>query len=415
MTIDTNVRPVALGSSFYFGVTDAAQGAELWSTDGSSPVKVYSFGEGTSLDLIGTAGRSVYLRVTKGGRNSLWRTDVSLGAVLVKGKDEPSRFGSIAGQGEAGGNFVFVASNTAVGKEVWVTDGSDAGTFPLEAAAGSASANPESVTFVNGRILFIASDANGVRKLWSSAGDRSALVEISGFTPERPNGSNCGIPCSFPVSGTNAYFVKKGTIGGGIFAKLWRTDGTVSGTSQLATVELADSTESIRIGHAAIGPNHDIFVPVNFKDLGLELGRLVPKTGGGYELVRILDLVPGKEGAQYGGGFYAFGKAYFRAVAATVGGGQFDLYVSDGTAAGTKPILAGTEYNYAGVSELRLVGSSGIAMFTAKDPSKGNADQRVYPYALTPGVSLSMTGLNSVKVLPLGTPSLAPNTILTIP
>lgn len=123
-----------------------------------------------------------------------------------------------------GDAIFFRASDPATGAELWRTDGTAAGTTRVaDINPGPASANPQELTDVDGRLFFLVGSSipYGPTDLWMSDGTASGTVRLADYT-------------SLP---SPLYRVRlKATPGGLLVAgglELWRTDGTAVGTVQL--------------------------------------------------------------------------------------------------------------------------------------------------------------------------------------
>src|SRR6185503_18015868 len=108
----------------------------------------------------------------------LWKSDGTLGGThLVKDistvplSSKPASLTAVPGAGFAPGKLFFTADDGSTGEELWVSDGTLAGTVRVkDINPGAASSNPGALTAV-GTVLFFAAD-NGVngRELWKSDG-----------------------------------------------------------------------------------------------------------------------------------------------------------------------------------------------------------------------------------------------------
>jgi ELWxxDGT repeat protein len=183
------------GGTAFFIASDGVHGVELWRTDGTMA--------GTALvkDIhpTGSAARlaSPFVQATMGltavgdalffhaddgvhGRE-LWTTDgTEAGTRMVKdivpGPDgsDPDHLASAAGR------LVFTAETPAAGREVWGSDGSEAGTRLLaDIGPGAASSNPALLTAVRGRLFFTAEGPSG-HELWRSDGTPEGTLRVAG-------------------------------------------------------------------------------------------------------------------------------------------------------------------------------------------------------------------------------------------
>jgi ELWxxDGT repeat protein len=75
----------------------------------------------------------------------------------------------------------FVTDDGVHGSELWITDGSIAGTrIVKDINPGSAASNPGSLTNVNGTLYFTANDGVHGPALWKSNGTAAGTVMLSG-------------------------------------------------------------------------------------------------------------------------------------------------------------------------------------------------------------------------------------------
>ena len=236
----------------------------------------------------------------------------------------------------SGNRALFSAQGTA-GAELWITDGTEAGTTLVkDINPGAASATPQSLAALgNGQVLFKADDGVHGFELWTTDGT------AAGTTLVRDIQAGSG-----PGMGGNGSFV---ALGGGlaVFAandgssgtELWVTDGTGAGTLLLKDIRLGiDGSQPY--APVALGDGTALF----FADDGVhgfELWR-TDGTTGGTSLLK--DIRPGAEGSR-GDPFdltsLGDGRVLF---SANDGVNGPELWISDGTEAGTvllKDILSG--------------------------------------------------------------------------
>ena len=172
----------SLGNRFVFGAFDAQHGAEPWITDGTA--------RGTRLLKDLCPGSCESLITT-----TVWESTLP-------------------------GRLFLTANDGAHGQELWVTDGSAAGTrLVRDICRGRCDSYPSFPFRLGEHLVFAASNGFG-RELWRTDGTASGTVRISNF-PESPWGVLEGV-----VAGGQLFFLGVGPEG----RELWRTDGTAAGT-----------------------------------------------------------------------------------------------------------------------------------------------------------------------------------------
>ena len=131
------------------------------------------------------------------------------------------------------GNIIFFSANTQTyGRELWRTDGTEAGTFMVadvtRGLGGSIIGYFEYTSHVmNGIIYFRADDGvNGI-ELWRSDGTALGTYMVLDIVP----GSGSGAPGGFTHTNNMLFF----TAGTG--SSLWRSDGTTAGTFSIGSFQ----------------------------------------------------------------------------------------------------------------------------------------------------------------------------------
>jgi ELWxxDGT repeat protein len=218
----------------------------------------------------------------------------------------------------------FKARSASFGDELWVTDGTPAGTSQvIDIQAGSGNGNPIDIIVFNGLLYFTANDGINSSELWRSDGTPEGTELVIDIRP----GNAPGNPVFKTIFGDKLLFTANdGTHG----TELWISDGTAAGTMLL---------KDIREGSASASPSRytvvgdEVFFRANDGVNGTELW----KTDGTPEgTVLVKDIQPGSNPSSPDEFFAAAGKLFFTANDGTNG---TELWVSDGTEAGTQLAL----------------------------------------------------------------------------
>lgn len=134
------------------------------------------------------------------------------------------------------GKLYFSATDGVNGQELWVSDGTDAGTHFVKDINPSGSSNPKELKVCNGSLYFqAAADGGATPGLWISDGTEAGTINIS---------NNCHSPQEFTEMDSKVYF---SAINNEYGTEFWVTDGTVIGTKivkNILTVGAAEGSSS---------------------------------------------------------------------------------------------------------------------------------------------------------------------------
>jgi ELWxxDGT repeat protein len=169
----------------------------------------------------------VFANGTTNSGNELWIAGNGLTAprllkdIVPGGSSDPNQFTPLAD-----GRVLFTANDVVHGRELWVTDGTEAGTRMLrDIGLGGNTSGPEKLTALpNGTVLFTADNGQNGRELWVTNGTETGtrlLKDIQGGTAASQISDFNLLP-----NGRVLFTANDGAHG----PELWSTDGTAAGT-----------------------------------------------------------------------------------------------------------------------------------------------------------------------------------------
>jgi len=254
----------------------------------------------------------------------LWKTDgTEAGTVPVTTVATGNSFGGPSGLAVLGSQLVFASYTPQQGSELWISDGTSAGTrLVRDIRPGSGSSSPLGFRPLGGStLLFTADDGTG-REVWRTDGTWAGTARVKDVHPT--GGSD---PSWLATAADGIYFTASDGESG---RELWKTDGTESGTLRMADINPGDASSNPAAMLAA-GANH--FFSATDGSGGYELWK-TDGSPGGTSLVK--DIRPGAQPTSPGDGplpLVSIGNTVFLAASDGVSG--FELWKSDGSAAGT--------------------------------------------------------------------------------
>ena len=314
---------------------DGVWGKELWVSDGTASgtklLKDIFPGQGDSdpSGLLEVGGDVVFFGADNGvAGKELWKTDgTQAGTALVKDINPGAAASSPNWLHAAAGVVFFSADDGVHGKELWKTDGTDAGTVLVkDINPGATGSTPQNLQHIGNsweKLLFTADDGVHGRELWVSDGTPAGTVLVKDILP----GVGEGYPSDpyYPLSGMYAYFRADDGVNG---KQLWESDGTTAGTKMYLVNPAGDSfpTSMYLLG------NKLIFAATDAAH-GQELWSVTPGDYDGATLLK--DINPGPAN----GNPYAFALADpLMVFVGNDGVHGAEPWRTDGTTAGTQMI-----------------------------------------------------------------------------
>lgn len=386
------LTPVA--GNVLFAANDGVHGRELWSTNGTTAHQVKNIrpgaGSSTPQGLVNVAG-TLYFTANDGihGRE-LWKSDGSAAGTKLVKDIAPSGGSRPTDLTAAGGKVYFAAYDGVHGNELWVSDGTAAGTHLVKdiASASGHGSFPGQLTNASGTLYFGAT-SNCKRSLWKTDGTATGTRKVFALAPMEIAVSGgtvffTGFPwvCDEPSGDSNRLMTTDGTpggthdvmlpnisvqltdMGGTLYfsargghnhPRMWKSDGTPSGTSKLEpAVPLIDQSGIQSVAHALWWSNAGAWVWTS------------DGTASGSHLVHSFSLATGP--------FRSLGGSvvYF---SASDGADDREVWRSDGTGPGTWQV---TDINPAGNSWAEgIVRLGDKLLFSATDGTNGQELWRI--------------------------------------
>lgn len=248
----TGISPV--GDELFFFYNDGIHGDELWKTDGTaentSMVKDLNVGEGNMvLNNFKVVGNHYYFIANDGLHgNELWVSDgTESGTYLVK-DIRSGPFGSEVLELFEYDNYVYFIANDGIsGFELWRSDGTESGTFLVkDIRSGNNNAfdqySTKNFIVYNNLLYFFANDGNRPQ-LWRTDGTNQGTEKFMDVNVYWINeNTNLSRPLVGMALENEFLFVAYDHISGNNYAyKLWRSDGTLTGTYQIFDFEITAS------------------------------------------------------------------------------------------------------------------------------------------------------------------------------
>jgi uncharacterized repeat protein (TIGR01451 family) len=340
-----------LGGKVLFGTSNGVGQYALWVSDGTAAGTTILAGDTSNTPgarffepaFLGKLGNvALFSAATTAQGRELWRTDGTAAGTFLVADLRPGS-GSFLSQASppfpraryavvSANRLFFAADDGTHGEELWVSDGTAAGTTMVKDINAAGPSSPFFLIPFGQGVLFRADDGVHGTELWTSDGTTAGTSLVQDVNP----GSTGSSPWGLIAAGSRVYFQSNDGAHG---YELWSTDGSAAGTAMVADIN-PGSANGIPFSLPPVGA-----VGTNllfFADDGVH-GAEVWKTDGttaGTALVA--DLNPGTGSSFFFNGnsdgittVVVAGRWYFYAY---TDGGGFEVWTSDGTAAGTQKL-----------------------------------------------------------------------------
>ncbi len=321
-----------IGDQLYFQADDGSTGVELWSTDGTqlgtARVDDLNSGSGSSNPTSFTmVGDRLYFSANDGDGDRLRYLDGEA-IEVVQTRLESSNPTDVITFGDC---FYFSAFDPVYGRELWVSDGTEAGTTLFkDINPGAGSSTPGYFEVVGDQLFFVASDNGNGTELWVSDGTAAGTLLVKDIRP----GSVSSTPRDLTAVGDLLFFEAYDSTAG---YSLWMSDGTSAGTVLVKDINASALTGTLN-NFTAVGDL--LYFQASDAATGTELW-VSDGTSAGTTLVK--DINSGSASSSPANLLAVGGQLFF---SADDGVNGRELWVTDGTTGGTrlvKDIYAGAD------------------------------------------------------------------------
>lgn len=317
---------VNLNGMLLFAADDGIVGRELWRSNGTpgGTALVRNINPSGILpsnpQYLTVIGGTVFFNATDIAIGAeLWKSDgTTNGTVLVK-DIRPGGLGSGPSYlVNAGGTLLFSGDNGANGAELYRSDGTASGTVLVkDIYPGLLASSPQVLTAIGGTVFFSADNGTQGRELWKSDGTATGTTMLKDIY----SGLGGASPQTLTVVNETLYFSALGTGG----RELWKSDGTATGTTRVKDINAAGDSNPMSLTNVY----GTLFFSADDGVNGRELWRS-DGTNAGTVMVR--DIIPGLPASSPTNLTGVFGTLYFTAYDRING---IELWRSDGTVSGT--------------------------------------------------------------------------------
>lgn len=236
------------GDRVLFLANDGVHGMELWISDGTAGgtrmVRDITPGpEGTwdntgySVLTIGTLGNRAFFSANDSQHGEeLWVTDGTEAGTVLFDDINPGSGYSFPGSFVVAGDYLFFAasSDTAFNPQLWITDGSVAGTHAIGEAAGLSLDSSAYLAPLGAKVYFAGTSLVTGGEPWVTDGTDAGTRVIANLAADGPPSSS---PTGLTATDNLVFFyADEGAAAAtihGYQSSLWRSDGTEAGTFKL--------------------------------------------------------------------------------------------------------------------------------------------------------------------------------------
>jgi len=273
---------------------------------------------------------------------------------LLKNIDPAIKKGSHArGFTQIGSKFVFSAITDTYGNELWITDGTTAGTVIVkDLFTGANGSEPSGFTTVGTNTYFVAENAAGNKELWLTNGSTAGTVKLKDINPSATVGS---MPQELTANGGKLFFTADNGTNG---RELWVSNGTAAGTTMVKDIHASGSSNPRNL------VVYNGLVWFFATDGMLAVQHLYSSDGTAAGTTKRVTLTKGSEGGQL---TVCNGKLFYVARSSTTS----KMWKTDGTGAGTQQVIPALAGNVNPIPNRRMAVMNNWLYFNADFDASG--------------------------------------------
>ena len=372
-----------LGSTLIFVANDGTQGPAVWASDGTALGTVFLAPVDPANFVVFTTAQGdeeVYWVGDSTSGPGFWETDGTLaGTTMLKSLPSPTYSGYGYSWGHynltvADGQLFFTSADGNGGQDLWVSDGTAAGTTVVQDFIGTDtyngsttyfSLNVSNLTAAAGTLFFTAFDPTGGTDLWTSNGTTAGTTQLDDFKSSSGYGSyyDSSITNLTAAAGKLFFVADPGTSG----PQPWASDGTPDGTVLLADVN-PGSTGSAPSDFTQLGNDVYFFMNESATTVGLW-----QSDGTAAGTAMVFDAFPSVQvnAVSYSptlASLTSIGSKLFFSAEYADDSPQYQLWASDGTNGGTGQVNPSSLPSGSSFGEMQdLIPLGDLLVFTADD------------------------------------------------
>lgn len=351
--------PAGIGTQVFFTGDLFTAGSQLFVTDGTTTTQLTSASPAVHPRGTVAFGSGVVFSGVSGNGRELWVSDGTVAGTFELFDIRP---GSADGFPLLGENFTvlgnqvfFTANDGLFGNELWVSDGTVAGTrMVVDLNAGTFSSSPTSLVTLGGWLYFLGAGTGVGTEVWRTDGTAANTTVVADLVP----GPASSFPQNLVVAGNRLFFTA--AVAGQ--REVYTSDGTPGNWLAVTTTASGRLNAYADLRGTQVGA---FFLHDDLTGFGRELWCSDGTVAG---TRRVLDIAPG----QRSGPVPSTLTAVFGGTQVLFGASEHDhglqLWLSDGTAVGTQKVSGfGTPGQGVGVATMQSFFATGPRVFFACD------------------------------------------------